>query len=391
MQQTIKYKDPFQDNTPKSIDTLPDRDTGQTLQEQLQLVQSKDYVQQILDALPQMVMLLNNKKQLVLANHSLKAMLPGNMELLGKRPGEILNCIHALSSQQGCGSTSFCTYCGAFNALQSEDSQAGSHQECRLLRKKKQDTEALDLQVSSSVLHIQGQDFLLVYLQDISQEKRKQTLERVFFHDLLNSAGGIQSILELIHEEVQGKPQELTAVALHQARKIVDEIQAQKQVMAAENKTLELNLQQVYSRDVLRSLQATFANYAEAEGRNIELDEQSSHHALCTDPVLLNRVLGNMLKNALEASEKDQKVTLGAKAQDKEMVFWVHNPGHIPWETQMQIFKRSFSTKGQGRGLGTYSIKLLGEDYLQGKVWFSSDPEQGTTFYLSLPWAGDLY
>jgi signal transduction histidine kinase len=45
------------------------------------------------------------------------------------------------------------------------------------------------------------------------------------------------------------------------------------------------------------------------------------------------------------------------------------------------VFQRSFSTKGTGRGLGTYSIKLLTERYLGGRVWFESAEGHGTTFH----------
>jgi signal transduction histidine kinase len=52
---------------------------------------------------------------------------------------------------------------------------------------------------------------------------------------------------------------------------------------------------------------------------------------------------------------------------------------------RLQIFNRSFSTKGPGRGLGTYSVKLLTEQYLGGKVGFTTDPKQGTTFQVTIP------
>jgi signal transduction histidine kinase len=258
-------------------------------------------------------------------------------------------------------------------------------EECHLLREKGQETEALDLYVCSNPLQIEGHDFFLVYLTDISQDKRKQTLERIFFHDLLNTAGGIQSVLELLNEEVQGEARNLTSLALQQAQKVVDEIQGQKQIMAAENKTLELSQEQILSQDVLRKLQLSFSHRMENEDKQIELDPQSEQGILHTDPVLLERVLGNMLKNALEASKPGEKVSLGSQTQNSQLIFWVHNPGYIPEEVQLQLFKRSFSTKGKGRGLGTYSIKLLGEDYLGGRVWFASKPETGTTFYFSLP------
>jgi len=57
----------------------------------------------------------------------------------------------------------------------------------------------------------------------------------------------------------------------------------------------------------------------------------------------------------------------------------------MPRNVQLQVFNRSFSTKGQGRGIGTYSIRLLVTRYLRGTVDFTSSKEQGTTFRARLP------
>jgi sensor histidine kinase regulating citrate/malate metabolism len=56
-------------------------------------------------------------------------------------------------------------------------------------------------------------------------------------------------------------------------------------------------------------------------------------------------------------------------------------------EIQLQIFQRSFSTKGEARGIGTYSIKMFTEQYLGGKVSFVSNPTEKTVFSISLPMA----
>jgi sensor histidine kinase regulating citrate/malate metabolism len=63
----------------------------------------------------------------------------------------------------------------------------------------------------------------------------------------------------------------------------------------------------------------------------------------------------------------------------------VTNPGEMPESVQLQVFKRSFSTKGtDGRGIGTYSMKLFGEKYLQGEVGFSCR-NGNTSFYIIIP------
>ena len=51
----------------------------------------------------------------------------------------------------------------------------------------------------------------------------------------------------------------------------------------------------------------------------------------------------------------------------------------------MQIFQRSFSTKpGAGRGVGTYSARLLTERFLGGELSFESEMGRGTTFTVKL-------
>ena len=92
-----------------------------------------------------------------------------------------------------------------------------------------------------------------------------------------------------------------------------------------------------------------------------------------------------MIKNALESSNEGDKVTAGSRINENEIEFYIHNNVFMPDEVQLQIFQRSFSTKGTGRGLGTYSIKLLSEKYLRGKVLFESSEGNGTTFYARFP------
>jgi sensor histidine kinase regulating citrate/malate metabolism len=87
----------------------------------------------------------------------------------------------------------------------------------------------------------------------------------------------------------------------------------------------------------------------------------------------------------VESSGDLATITLGFSYLDDGCVFEVCNPDVIPREIQLQLFQRSFSTKGAGRGLGTYSMKLLGEKYLKGTVGFESTEENGTKFFIKLP------
>jgi sensor histidine kinase regulating citrate/malate metabolism len=63
----------------------------------------------------------------------------------------------------------------------------------------------------------------------------------------------------------------------------------------------------------------------------------------------------------------------------------VWNKATMPDEIKLRVFQRHFSTKaGAGRGLGTYSMKIFGEQYLGGDVSFTSTENDGTVFSLTL-------
>jgi len=104
-----------------------------------------------------------------------------------------------------------------------------------------------------------------------------------------------------------------------------------------------------------------------------------------SDETLLKRILGNLVKNALEATKEEGEIFIGCKLRDDELQFWVYNSDVIPHDVQLQIFQRSFSTKGEGRGLGTYSVKLFTERCLGGHVSFVSNKEDGTIFTVTIP------
>ncbi len=163
------------------------------------------------------------------------------------------------------------------------------------------------------------------------------------------------------------------------------EITAQRDLIDAENNELRVRCDYIRSRDLLEEIKSLYDNQPLSKSRRIELSAQNQDIALETDSMLLKRVIGNMVKNALEATDAGEAVTVGCDRAEDTVTFWVHNRQAMPERVRRQIFKRSFSTKGNGRGIGTYSIKLLGERYLEGHVAFTSGGEQGTRFQITLP------
>ena len=340
----------------------------------------------LLDAVPGGMLILNINRQIVFANRSaLKiAGLDNLLSTLGLRPGEAMQCIHSADEKWGCGTSEFCRTCGAVKAILASQEGRSDVQECRVLRKP--EGEALDLRVWTTPLLINSMALTIFALMDISDEKRRKALERIFFHDILNTASGIKGFAELLKDADSGEVKQYQETIFSLARMIVDEINSQRTLTAAENNELKLNPSKVRALELLNEIVNLYKNHDVAAGRQVRIDQKADDAEFVTDRPLLQRVIGNMTKNALEACQPGETVTLGCTAQMKQVQFWVHNPNEMPRDVQLQVFERSFSTKGVGRGLGTYSIKLLTERYLKGAASFVSG-QDGTIFRVSYPLA----
>lgn len=341
-------------------------------------------LQSVLDAVPDAVVMLNSHRQIIFANRSTSVLLDRDVEqILGLRPGEALNCVHAYESEGGCGTTAFCSTCGAVRAILTSQHGQADVQECRILVRESGD--ALDLRVWAMPYQTNGERLTIFTIHDIRDEKRRAALERIFFHDVLNTVGAISFAVQIIREAKPNELNDLPELLSNLTEHLIEEIKAQRDLISAENHELTIHPDVIDPEALLRSVVETYRQHQVAQGRTIRLVSPHERPTFVSDPVLIRRVLGNMLKNALEATPVGETVTLGYRLNDGQIEFWVHNPTAMPRDVQLQVFQRSFSTKGRGRGLGTYSIKLLSERYLQGKVSFESSPATGTTFRAIYP------
>lgn len=189
----------------------------------------------------------------------------------------------------------------------------------------------------------------------------------------------------LVEAEDMDEVREFTPLLVSVTQQLVAEIQSQRDMVAAEKGDLKVHSEAIGTLHILLEVMSTYTNHRVAAGKNLIVAPSTSDRLINTSKPLLHRVLGNMVKNALEATSVGGTVELGCKKENGEVHFWVHNPDAMPRAIQLQVFNRSFSSKGAGRGIGTYSVKLLGEKYLGGRVYFESTENDGTTFWICLP------
>lgn len=343
----------------------------------------------VLDRLPVIVLVLNGERQIVLANENFARLLGRPVSgLLGLRVGEALGCKHRHAPPSGCGTTTFCCHCGAARAI--INSLNGRHdvQECRITREGDAGGDAmsaLNYQFFSTPLPLAGERFLFATMLDISFERRVELLERLFLHDILDTSSGIHGLCTLLAEQASGDLRDDAEVLLGASSRLMDQLLAQQQMAAAESREMRVEPVKLGSRSILLELIDFFRRQGVAAGKHLVLDPESADVFFCTDRRLLYRVLANLTRNALEASDQGQRVTLSCGRGPDGVFYRVHNPGVMSDCVQLQLFTRFFSTRGPGRGQGTYGARLFAEGYLGGRLTVRSQAGFGTEFSILLP------
>lgn len=156
--------------------------------------------------------------------------------------------------------------------------------------------------------------------------------------------------------------------------------------------TVELHLEPC---DVLSVVESTVQDHRAAHpSRLIELDMPDQDEVLVDgDRDRLGQVLGNYLGNALKFAPVEKPVRVGIRIQDEMVRVWVQDAGPgLTKEQQARVWERYVQVKKtpvqegwkMGLGLGLYLCRQLIVRQ-QGEVGVESTPEQGSTFWFSLP------
>ena len=283
-----------------------ERASAEELKKQIELFRRKHVATFIIEHIPVFITILNKYRQIVYANEAFLKFLGVEKEedVLGLRPGEAVHCIHAYEDEGGCGTTEFCRYCGAVNAILDAQRGIPNEKECLITQ---ENHNVLDLLVWANPIEIDGEQFTVFTMRDIQHLNRRRALERIFFHDVLNTAGALRSFSSLILESDDPEEiKELSEYIRQITDKIIEEIKSQKDLLAAENDDLEIEISKINSLELLKTLKIFYKDSILAEDKEIIIDPNSKEITFYSDESLVRRVISNMLKIALEASNKGE-------------------------------------------------------------------------------------
>ncbi len=120
---------------------------------------------------------------------------------------------------------------------------------------------------------------------------------------------------------------------------------------------------------------------------SLELNYEKPTITIPVSVVLLNWVIENICKNAVDAMKGEGLIQIQIQAQQNHVSIHINDSGQgIPDDLISSIFKPGVTSKKRGWGLGLSLSKRIIEQYHKGKIYVQSSVEgQGTTFGISLP------
>ena len=123
----------------------------------------------------------------------------------------------------------------------------------------------------------------------------------------------------------------------------------------------------------------------------IEREINANPPELLCDRVMIEQVLLNVMRNAIEAmnaasvpSDRRRLTVKMSQVEDQVQIYVIDRGPGIPREVQDKLFTPFFSTKTDGMGMGLNICRSIIE-FHRGRLWVEDNPEGGTVLVVSLP------
>jgi len=140
--------------------------------------------------------------------------------------------------------------------------------------------------------------------------------------------------------------------------------------------------------NLLEQIQMTLELFKSTDNVTFSVHWPSENKVIVyADKEHLNGAFSNLFKNAIQSIPQGRegivKINLEVKS-DKIIISISDNGSGIPKDLQKKLFTPNFTTKSSGMGLGLSIVKRYIES-ANGRIWFESETDKGSVFYVELP------
>lgn len=228
---------------------------------------------------------------------------------------------------------------------------------------------------------------------DQAMEQQRRDFLAMLTHDIKNPLHVVLGYTDLLTEELRAAENKRAGEIVSQLRAnllTISELTTNySMALAIEGGRFPFERIPVQINELLAQVSRKYA--AEASNRGVSLETQAwrSLPAIEGDGSALERVIANLVYNALRFTPRGGRVTLASVLSDGSVVLTVSDTGRgVPKEEIPLLFEKYWQHKGdtdrKGSGLGLFIVRSLVEAH-GGKVEVESIPGQGTCFRVILP------
>lgn len=231
-----------------------------------------------------------------------------------------------------------------------------------------------------------------------SSERKRAEAEREAFiqtisHDLRSPLTAIQGHAQLLKRAlgksgIDGRAIRSMEAIATSAQRMNAMIQDLVDVSRVESGQLKLNRSSLNLHPFILDLIDRLPGL-DTTGR-IEVQSMEDLPAVIADPDKLDRILTNLLINALKYSPQGSQISVSLTPQGREVLVAILDHGvGISAAELPYVFERYYRASGsqsdtEGLGIGLYATKMLVEAH-SGRIWAESEQGKGSTFYFALP------
>ncbi|MBT1446639.1 HAMP domain-containing histidine kinase [Shewanella sp. JM162201] len=200
-------------------------------------------------------------------------------------------------------------------------------------------------------------------------------LIRVLSHEIRNSLTPVQSLAEYLQQKLPaGREQEALTLIRERSQHLQDFVSRYAKL----NQPLTVNWQAVDAKALAQGLQLLYPKS--------ELKLEVAALTFLSDPALLQQLLINLLKNAIEAGSPPGTMVMHIRRQQDWLWLTLKDEGHGVLNPA-DLFVPFYSTKAQGQGIGLALCRQIAQS-LGGEISLQnrSDGISGSEAHLKLPW-----
>ncbi|SDR83658.1 PAS domain-containing protein [Pseudomonas sp. R4-83] len=245
--------------------------------------------------------------------------------------------------------------------------------------------------VSHTQGHILG---AVMVLHDVTEQRAFERVRSEFVlrasHELRTPVTGMHMAFGLFRERAkfpeESREADLLDTVNEEMQRLMQLINDLLNFSRYQNGLQKLTLAPCSIEDLLEQAQLRFAEAAEAKGIALKVEVQGPLPRLQADQAQLDRVLDNLIDNALRHTARDGQIRLQARRHGERVIISVEDNGEgIAYGQQGRIFEPfvQVGRKKGGAGLGLALCKEIVQLH-GGRMGVYSRPGQGTQFYMAL-------